>query len=89
METYPDLLARYSRGTLKLQEPLKLPEGAEVRVTVMAVEQKKRKARKRRYLYPNRAVAWSSLKRLTGIVSLGGDAWADSEALASAEDATG
>lgn len=81
MATYPDLLARYSRGTLKLRTPLKLPEGAEVRVTVMPVEQKKRKARKRRYLYPNRAVAWENLKRLTGIVSLGGDALADSEAL--------
>lgn len=81
MATFPDLLARYSKGTLKLQIPLKLPEGAEVRVTVMPVEQKKRKAHKRRYLYPNRAVPWGSLKRLTGIVSLGGDALADSEAL--------
>lgn len=89
MATYPDLLARYSRGTLKLRTPLKLPEGAEVRVTVMPVEQKKRKARKRRYLYPNRAVAWDNLKRLTGIVSLGGDALADSEAVASPEDAAG
>lgn len=81
MATCSDLLARYSKGTLKLQTPLKLPEGAEVRVTVMPVERKKRKAHRRRYLYPNRAVPWGSLKRLTGIVSLGGDALADSEAL--------
>jgi predicted DNA-binding antitoxin AbrB/MazE fold protein len=43
LATYPDLLACYSKGTLKLQTPLKLPEGAEVHVTVMPVEQKKRK----------------------------------------------
>ena len=81
MATFPDLPARYSKGTLKLQTPLKLPEGAEVRVTVMPLEQKKRKAHKRKYLYPTRTVPWVSLKRLTGIVSLGGDALADSEAL--------
>ena len=81
MATYPDLLAHYSRGTLKLQTPLELPEGTEVRVIVMPVEQKKRKSHKRKYRYPNRAVPWGSLKRLTGIVSLGGDAVADSEAL--------
>ena len=81
MATYPDLLARYSKGTLKLHTPLKLPEGAEVRVTVMPVEQKKRKSRKRRYLYPTRPLPPGTLARLSGIVSLGGDALADSEAL--------
>ena len=81
MATFPDLPACYSKGILKLQTPLKLPEGAEVRVTVMPLEQKKRKAHKRKYLYPTRTVSWVSLKRLTGIVSLGGDALADSKAL--------
>ena len=78
---YPNLRARYSKGTLKLRTPLKLPEGTEVRVTVVPVEQEKRKTHKRRYLYPTRSVSWESLQRLTGIVSLGGDALADSEAL--------
>ena len=81
MATYPDLLARYSRGTLRLRKPLKLPDGAEVRVTVKAVEPKKRRLPKRRYLYPNRVVPWENLRRLTGIVSLGGDALADTEAI--------
>ena len=81
MATYPDLLARYSKGTLKLRTPLKLPEGAEVRVTVRPLERKRRKTHKRGYLYPNRTVSWDSLKRLTGILSMGGDALADSEAL--------
>ena len=81
MATYPDLLARYSKGTLKLRTPLKLPDGAEVRVTVRPLEQKRRKPHKHGYLYPNRTVSWDSLKRLTGILSLGSDALADSEAL--------
>jgi hypothetical protein len=75
--------ARYSKGTLKLRSPLKLPEGAEVRVSVMPVEAKPqpRKPRKRAYLYPTRTVPWGELLRFSGIVSLGGDALADSEAL--------
>ena len=81
MATYTKVPARYSKGTLKLRTPLKLPEGAEVRVTVMPVEQKKRKAHKRSGRHPTRAVSWDSLQRLTGVVSLGGDALADSEAL--------
>jgi predicted DNA-binding antitoxin AbrB/MazE fold protein len=81
MATYPDLLASYSKGTLKLRTPLKLPEGTEVRVTVMPLEQKKRKTHKRGYLYPTRSLPPGTLERITGIVSLGGDALADSEAL--------
>ena len=81
MATYTDVLARYSKGTLKLKAPLKLPEGAEVRVTVSLVEQKKRKTHKRTGRYPTRVVSWDSLQRLAGVVSLGGDALADSEAL--------
>ena len=83
MPAYPNLRARYSKGTLKLRKPLRLPDGAEVRVTVMPLDDrpKRRKTRKRPYLYPTRTVSWAALKSLTGIVSLGGDALADSEAL--------
>ena len=83
MAVYPNLRARYSKGTLKLNRPLRLADGAEVRVTVTPVEQrpKRRKAAKRPYRYPTRTVSWEALKSLTGIVSLGGDALADSEAL--------
>jgi len=71
MATFPDVLAITPRAPLKLQTPLNLPEGAAVRVTVTPMTpitpmgQKKRKPRKRKYLYPTRTVSWDSLKRLT------------------------
>ena len=76
-------MAICSKGTLKLKKPLRLPEGTEVSVTVTPLDEKpkRRKADKRPYLYPNRTVSWDTLKPLNGIVSLGGDALADSEAL--------
>jgi len=75
--------ARYTKGILKLSRRLSLPEGAEVQVTVTPVEEKpkRRRSHKRAYRYPTRTVSWGSLKQLSGIVSLGGDALADSEAL--------
>lgn len=93
MAAYPNLPARYSKGTLKLRKRLRLPEGAEVRVTVTvpggeapgeetpSVKKPRRKTAKRKYLYPTRYVPWENLAKLSGIVSLGGDAVADSEAL--------
>ncbi|HKZ86346.1 MAG TPA: antitoxin family protein [Anaerolineae bacterium] len=83
MRTYPNLRARYSKGTLKLRKPLRLPDGTEVHVTVTPVEPspRRRKTTKRPYTYPTRTVPWGTLKAITGIVSLGGDALADSEAL--------
>jgi len=83
MAAYPNLRARYSKGTLKLRSPLNLPEGAEVRVSVTALRggSKRRRSVKRRYAYPNRALPIQRLKRLVASVSLGGNALADSEAL--------
>ena len=82
MRTYPNLRARYSKGTLKLKEPLRLPDRTEVRVTVMPLEdQPRRRKTQTRHTYPTRTVRWESLKELSGILSLGGDALADSEAL--------
>jgi len=83
MAAYPNLPARYSKGTLKLRRRLRLPDGTDVRVTVIpvAAASKRRKATRRRYLHPNRTLPWANLKQLSGIVSLGGDALADSEAL--------
>lgn len=81
--TYTGLRARYSKGTLKLLEPLQLPEGAEVQVSVTTSEQarKRRRAARRRYRYPTRTFSWSRLRPLSGVVALGGDALADSEAM--------
>jgi predicted DNA-binding antitoxin AbrB/MazE fold protein len=82
MAAYPNLPARYSKGTLKLRRRLRLPEGTEVRVTIVPVgTSKRRKPTRRGYRYPTRTIRWANLRELSGIVSLGGDALADSEAL--------
>jgi predicted DNA-binding antitoxin AbrB/MazE fold protein len=82
MAAYPNLPARYSKGTLKLRRRLRLPEGTEVLVTVVPVgASKRRKPTQRGYRYPTRTIRWANLRELSGVVSLGGDAVADSEAL--------
>lgn len=83
MAAYSNLRARYSKGALKLRQPLRLPEGTEVRVnlTTLSTSSGKRQPDKRRYRYPTRTLPWRNLRRLSGILSVGGDALADSEAL--------
>lgn len=80
---YTKLPARYTKGTLKLHKRLRLPEGAVVRVTVMFGQPKTKRAKttKRKYTYPNRPLPRHTLRAISGIVSLGGDALADSESL--------
>jgi predicted DNA-binding antitoxin AbrB/MazE fold protein len=83
MTVYPTVRARYTKGILKLRKPLKLAEGTEVQVTVTPVETAptpRRKA-KPRFTTPTRALPPGTLAELDGLVSLGGDALADSEAL--------
>ena len=75
MAAYPNLPARYSKGTLKLRRRLRLPEGAEVRVSVtLADHSKPRKSAKRPYLHPNRSLPLPNLAQAAGLASLGGDA---------------
>ena len=92
MAAYPDLPARYSNGTLKLRKRLRLPEGAEVRVTITvpggeapgetpSLKKPRRKAAKRTYRSPTRHLPPGTLEAITGLIALGGDALADSEAL--------
>ncbi|TAH53517.1 MAG: DUF104 domain-containing protein [Chloroflexota bacterium] len=89
MVTYPKLRARYSNGTLKLSRKLRLKEGTEVYVTLRPANGKTRKKRKVRALTKSRKTFSSptvylppgTLNSLSGIISLGGDALADSEAL--------
>ena len=83
MADYPNLRARYSKGTLKLRRPLRLPEGTEVRVTITLAQSKRgaRRPARRKYAYPTRTVPAHALQAIVGIASLGGDALADSEAL--------
>ena len=83
MADYPNLRARYSKGTLKLRRPLRLPDGTEVRVTITLAPTKPgtRRPARRQYTYPNRPLPAHTLQAIAGIASLGGDALADSEAL--------
>ncbi len=82
MAAYLNVRARYSKGTLKLKKPLRLPEGAEVSLTVTPLEaEPARRKAKPRLKYPTRRLPAGTLQGLVGIVSLGGDALADSEAL--------
>jgi hypothetical protein len=83
MASYPNLRARYSKGTLKLNRRLQLPEGTEVRVSVTSLRPaaRQRKPSRRRYAYPSRPLSPRQLGRLTAAVALGGDALADSESL--------
>ncbi len=89
MVAYPKLRARYTNGTLKLSRKLKLKEGTEVYATLRPANGKPRKTRKtaiapaprKRDSYPTRPLPANTLDGLKGILSIGGDALADSEAL--------
>jgi predicted DNA-binding antitoxin AbrB/MazE fold protein len=80
---YPNLPARYTKGTLKLRRRLRLPEGTEVRVSITLPQSKSRTRRlaRRQYTYPTRSLPPHTLQAIAGMASLGGDALADSEAL--------
>ncbi len=83
MASVPKLRARYSKGKLELLDPLKLPEGTQVVVSVRKAEDQSKNSRagKRRYIHPNRRFPPKQLEKLAGLVALGGDAVADSEAI--------
>ena len=83
MTTATRLRAHYSKGKLTLEKPLRLPEGAAVEVTVMPLGETgtDRKPKTRTHAYPTRVTPWHVLEELNGLVSLGGDALAHSEAL--------
>lgn len=77
-KVYPQVRAVHHDGVLKLLDPLELPEGAQVRVLVQFVLPE---ATDVELVYPTRLVSAEKLDHLTGLVELGGDALADSEAL--------
>ena len=82
MAAYLNVRARYSKGTLKLKKMLRLPDGAEVSLTITPLEAElARRQAKPRLKYPTRLLPAETLQDLVGIVSLGGDALADSEAV--------
>jgi len=83
MASVPKLRARYSKGRLELLDRLKLTEGTQVVVSVRKIANRSRnnRAAKRRYIHPNRPLPTKQLEKLAGLIALGGDAVADSEAI--------
>jgi predicted DNA-binding antitoxin AbrB/MazE fold protein len=82
MMIYPPVRAIYRDGTLRLLDPLELPEGAQVRLQVLpAPSDMTDKAHTATFVYPTRLVPAERLDNLTNLVAIGGDALADSEAL--------
>ncbi len=87
MTTFPNLLALYSNGTLKLKRPLSLQEGTEVMVTVMPVDSEPASlTTEPKFKYPTVTIPAENLRELVGIVSIGGDAVADKKALYDGSD---
>ena len=83
--------AIYQHGTLQLLEPVALPEGMEVWVELQVRPQPATETlfswwvNVGHRLYPLRPQPPETLARLIGLVSVGGDALADSEALYDAD----
>jgi predicted DNA-binding antitoxin AbrB/MazE fold protein len=71
--------AIYRAGALHLLEPVDLPEGVEVEVTLRPTTDTG--AAQRGPLYPTRPQPPETLARLRGLVAVGGDALLDSETL--------
>jgi len=82
--------AIYQHGTLHLLEPFALPEGAEVWVELLVSPLAAERASVRPFAlhgpaYPVHPQSPETLARLVGLVAVGGDALADSEALYDAD----
>jgi len=81
-KVYPQVRAIHHDGVLRLLDPLELPEGAQVRLFVQFVPPDLTDETSTIGLvYPTRLMSAERLDNLTGLVEVGGDALADSEAL--------
>ena len=79
---YSQVRAVYQEGVLSLLDPLELPEGAQVRLDIqVASNDSVDEATASDGVYPTRSVPAERLARLIGVLSVGGDAVADSEQL--------
>ena len=77
-----EVRAVYQSGTLSLLDALDLPEGTQVRVLIESVQLPDADQRPARgSVYPTHLVPAERLDALTGLIAVGGDALADSEAL--------
>jgi predicted DNA-binding antitoxin AbrB/MazE fold protein len=81
MKTRTLVRAIHHEGVLKLLDEVTLPEGAQVSVIVFDKAIDEAQSPETVGFYPTRFVPAERLDRLTGVVAVGGDALADSEAL--------
>lgn len=72
--------AVYHDGVFKLLDPLDIDEGTRVRLVVLKSEAPEDEA-PHKGVYPNKFIPAERLRGLIGLVSIGGDALEDSEAL--------
>jgi predicted DNA-binding antitoxin AbrB/MazE fold protein len=75
---HSQIRAVHHKGVLELLDPVELPEGAEVRLFIQSRPSEVADVRLR---FPTRLVSAEKLDSLTGLIQVGGDALADSEAL--------
>ena len=71
--------AIYHEGSLQLLEPVDLPEGVELQITVPVRDAMETTSSGP--VYPTRPQPPETLSRLCGLIAIGGDALLDSEAL--------
>ena len=77
-----EVRAVYHDGTLRLLDGLELPDGAQVRLFVEEVKTGDvDQTAEKKVVYPTHVVPAERLNALTGMLEVGGDALADSEAL--------
>jgi predicted DNA-binding antitoxin AbrB/MazE fold protein len=76
IKTYPKVRAIHHNGVLELLDTLDLPEGAQVRLSILSVLSSDAEL-----VYPTRFVSAEKLNLLTGLAEIGGDALRESEAL--------
>jgi hypothetical protein len=79
---YPEVRAVHHDDVLELFAALDLPEGAEVRLSILPEQPVGTGSSPAAALvYPTRLVPAERLRALTGVIEAGGDALTDSEAL--------
>ena len=77
---YSQVNAVYENGVLNPLEPLDLPEGVQVQLTVQLTTTNIGVSSSK-LVYPTRFIPATKLDSLTGLLAIGGDALADSETL--------
>jgi hypothetical protein len=80
-KTYPEVRAVHRHGVLRLLDDLELPEGAQVWLSIESVLPDATETPTPPLVHPTRFVPADRLDALTGLIEVGGDALADSEAL--------